>query len=108
MRGASGPRADGTPAHPDDDIPLAEGGNRWPQAYADAVATYLAFTVSNLTDRNSASRFLGGWKEKHVRNTFGRQALPMVWDYSEVKRTRFDKRELYQWCEKKFQRQLRL
>ena len=79
---ASGPQVGGTPAHPDDDIPLAEGGTG-AQAYADAVATYLAFTVSNLTDRNSA---LVSWAagREHVRNTFGRQALPMVWDYSEV------------------------
>lgn len=64
------------------DLPLAEGGNG-PVAYADAVATYLAFSVSNVADRNSSIVSWASGRE-HVRNTFGRQAIPMVWDYSEV------------------------
>src|SRR5690606_3119916 len=51
-------------------------------AYADAVATYLAMAVSRLTDiQNSLCR----WEvtKTQVRNLFGRQAIPMIWDYAE-------------------------
>ena len=51
-------------------------------AYADAVATYLAFGVSRLTDiQNSLCR----WENtrSQVRNLFARQAIPMVWDFAE-------------------------
>ena len=53
-----------------------------PKAYADAVATYLAFAVDKCTDywSNLCSWHSSGEK---MRNTFGRQALPMVWDYAE-------------------------
>lgn len=53
-------------------------------AYADAVATYLAFAVSRSADRGSA---ICSWdsspKMEALRNTFGRQAIPMVWDFAE-------------------------
>ena len=53
------------------------------EAYADAVATYLAFVVSRATDYSS---LLCSWHSSRelIRNTFSRQALPMVWDYAEV------------------------
>ena len=65
------------------DAPRLAHGGTGAQAYADAVATYLGFGISNLADRNSS---LVSWASgrEHVRNTFGRQALPMVWDFSEV------------------------
>ena len=54
-------------------------------AYADALATYLAFGVdrsasfwSNLCIWSSAP------KNEIVCNVFGRQALPMVWDFAEA------------------------
>ena len=50
--------------------------------YANAIATYLAFGVSRLTDiQNSLCR----WEitKTQVRNLFSRQAIPMVWDYAE-------------------------
>ncbi|MFM9859055.1 DUF1156 domain-containing protein [Pseudoxanthobacter sp. M-2] len=52
-------------------------------AYADAVATYLGFAVDKAADRNTT---LCSWEANmdRMRNTFGRQALPMVWDYSET------------------------
>ena len=52
-------------------------------AYADAVATYLAFAVSKAADRNSSLCF---WESpmNRLRGTFGRQVLPMVWDYAET------------------------
>lgn len=60
---------------------LEEGGNG-AEAYADAVATYLALGVSRTTDRCSS---LCSWdsSRESIRNVFGRQAIPMVWDYAE-------------------------
>lgn len=51
-------------------------------AFARAVTTYLAFIVSKLADWNSV---LSLWRPDQGRNehTFGRQALPMAWDYGE-------------------------
>lgn len=51
-------------------------------AYANAVATYLAFTIGKLADRNSA---IASWADnrEHARNTFARQAIPMIWDFAE-------------------------
>ena len=53
------------------------------EAYADAVATYLALVVGRQTDRLSS---LATWQSngEKVRNVFGRQAIPMVWDFAEV------------------------
>jgi putative DNA methylase len=50
---------------------------------AKAVATYLAFGVDKLADRNSSLCWWIHSAEKPA-GTFGRQALPMVWDYTEV------------------------
>lgn len=60
---------------------LADGGTG-AEAYADAVATYLGLGVSRMSDIcNSSCR----WERSktQVRNLFGRQAIPMVWDYAE-------------------------
>ena len=67
---------------PTDGSRLADGGSGAP-AYADAVATYLAFAVDKLTDTNSV---LCTWQNDppRLRATFGRQALPMTWDYAEA------------------------
>ncbi len=68
--------------HPNDDRPLNEGGNG-PQAYADAVATYLALGIDRLsmTGNNLVRWNPSGPKAQHC---FGRQALPMLWDFAEV------------------------
>jgi putative DNA methylase len=52
-------------------------------AYAVAVATYLAFAVDKLADRNST---ICAWEPRmdRLRGTFQRQALPMTWDYAEA------------------------
>jgi putative DNA methylase len=65
---------------PDDGKGLADGGTR---ADADAIAMYLAFAVSKAADRNTS---LCVWENKmdRLRGTFGRPALPMVWDYVET------------------------
>ncbi len=64
-----------------DPTPLAQGG-RGAQAYADAVATYLALAVSKLSDAQSS---VVRWKPTmdQAIATFARQAIPMVWDYTE-------------------------
>jgi len=61
--------------------PLVTGGIG-AAAYADAVAVYLSLAVDKVADRNSTICAWASLRE-HARNTFGRQALPMVWDYAE-------------------------
>ena len=63
---------------------LAPGDSeRGAAAYADVVATYLAFAVDKLADRNST---LATWapNRQHPRNAFTRQAISMTWDFTEV------------------------
>ena len=50
-------------------------------AYADAVVTYLALAVDRSANYWSS---LTAWGGDFIVQTFGRQALPMVWDFSEV------------------------
>ena len=61
---------------------LANGGSG-ADAYADAVATYLSIAVDKAADYWSG---ICSWHASRqiIRNTFGRQALPMIWDYAEV------------------------
>lgn len=63
--------------------PRLESGGRSAEAYADAVATYLALGVSRMTDISNA---LCRWEitKTQVRNLFGRQAIPMMWDFAET------------------------
>jgi putative DNA methylase len=70
-----------TVSMPDDGQALADGG-MGAAAYADVVATYLTMGVSRLTDICNA---LCRWESSktQVRNLFGRQAIPMVWDFAE-------------------------
>lgn len=65
----------------DDTTPLHQGGTAT-AAYADAVATYLGLAVSKISDAQSS---LCRWKPTMDQTiaTFGRQAIPMVWDYAE-------------------------
>lgn len=67
---------------PDDGMGLDQGGTG-ATAYAQAVGVYLALAVSKLSDAQSS---LCRWKTTMDQSiaTFGRQALPMVWDYSEA------------------------
>lgn len=52
--------------------------------YADAVTTYLALAVSRIVSTNSAlCRWRPDAAKESVNDTFGRQALPMVWDFAE-------------------------
>jgi putative DNA methylase len=65
----------------DEAMPLSEGGGG-AGAYADAVATYLAFGVSKMTNIGSS---IASWMSDRgaFRETFARQAIPMTWDYAE-------------------------
>ena len=65
----------------DDGRGLNEGGTG-ATAYAEAVGVYLGITVDKAADYNSTvcSWISGG---ETLRNTFGRQAIPVVWDYCE-------------------------
>lgn len=75
--------ADALAAGMDTDAPsLTEGGDG-AQAYADAVATYLGFATDKAADYWSGICTWHASREL-VRNTFGRQAIPMVWDYAEA------------------------
>ena len=66
----------------DDGIGIDEGGTG-AAAYADAVATYLAFAVDRLANRSSTISIWNTTGEK-VEQTFGRQAIPMTWDFAEA------------------------
>lgn len=58
-------------------------GGIGPAAYADAVATYLAFALGKLANLGSA---VTGWMSDRgaFRETFARQAIPMAWDFAEA------------------------
>ncbi|MCB1822185.1 MAG: DUF1156 domain-containing protein, partial [Candidatus Competibacteraceae bacterium] len=66
----------------DDGLGLDAGG-RGATAYAQAVGVYLALAADRMTDSNSS---LTSWTVQRdtLRNTFARQALPMVWDFAEA------------------------
>ena len=65
-----------------DPTPLRDGGNG-AKAYAEAVSVYLTFGVSKATDYHSS---ITTWHSSReiIRNTFGRQSLPMTWDFTEA------------------------
>ena len=66
----------------DDNKDLNAGG-AGAMAYSDAVAVYLAFVIDKCSDYWSSVCSWNSPGEK-MRNTFGRQAIPMVWDYAEA------------------------
>lgn len=60
-----------------------EGGGTGAAAYADAVATYLGFIQSKMTNLSSS---ITTWMSDRgaFRETFARQAIPMAWDFAEA------------------------
>ncbi|MYA94925.1 MAG: DUF1156 domain-containing protein [Nitrospinae bacterium] len=65
----------------DDPTPLCDSGTG-AKAYAEAVSVYLYFCIGKLADlANSLCR----WEPiaQCPRNLFGRQAIPMIWDFAE-------------------------
>ena len=76
-------RADAAVAGLADDEKRLRDGGRGSVAYADAVVTYLAFAIDKCADYWST---IATWSNSggFVRGTFGRQAIPMTWDFVEV------------------------
>lgn len=67
---------------PDDHAALHDGGTG-ARAYGESIAVYLSFAIDKLADYHSAICSWHNSKEL-IRNTFGRQAIPMIWDYAEA------------------------
>lgn len=65
----------------DDGLGIDQGGIG-ATAYGDAISVYLGFGVSRLSD---IANGLCRWEvtKTQVRNLFGRQAIPMIWDFAE-------------------------
>ena len=66
----------------DDSNRLCDGGSG-ATAYADAILTYLALAIDKCADYWSSICTWDNTRE-NVRSTFGRQAIPMTWDYAEA------------------------
>lgn len=66
----------------DDSEGLNHGGKN-AFAYSEALKVYLAFIVSKCTDYWSSICTWNSAGQK-MRNTFGRQAIPMSWDFAEA------------------------
>lgn len=64
-----------------DGVSIADGGSG-AKAYGQAVGVYLAFVIDKMADYHSSICSWHNSGEK-MRNVFGRQAIPMVWDYAE-------------------------
>ena len=67
---------------PDDHAALCDGGTG-ARAYGESVSVYLGFIIDKLADYHSSICTWNTPGEK-MRNTFGRQAIPMAWDYAEA------------------------
>lgn len=68
----------------DDRMSLDAGGSR-ATAYAEAIATILALAVDKAADYWSTICFWhNGAAHQKIVNTFGRQAIPMSWDFAEA------------------------
>ncbi len=67
---------------PDDGMPLRDGGDG-AMGYAEAVGVYLALAISKSSNIGSS---IATWMSDRgaFRETFARQAIPMVWDYAEA------------------------
>ncbi|WP_231471373.1 DUF1156 domain-containing protein, partial [Thioalkalivibrio sp. HK1] len=65
-----------------DEKSLREGGVGG-KAYAEAIGIYLAFTFDRcVSSSNACTRWQVGYQK--TAGIFGKQAIPMVWDFSEV------------------------
>ena len=68
----------------DDGKGLNDGGTG-AIAYGDALAVYLAFAVDKVSVySNTICTWLNQPKNEIVGNSFGRQAIPMTWDFAEA------------------------
>jgi putative DNA methylase len=66
----------------DDGLPLSAGGTG-ACSYADAVVTYLGFSVSRQVNRGCTLIFWDNTRE-NIQQVFGRQAFAMTWDFIET------------------------
>ena len=75
--------ADALVAGMDREAPRLADGGTGAEAYADAVVTYLGLATDKAADYWSG---ICSWHSsgEFIRNTFARQAIPMVWDYAET------------------------
>jgi putative DNA methylase len=68
---------------PNDPTLLRDGGNG-SAAYAEAVGVYVGLAIGKLSDNASTvCSWHNGAQHQKIRATFGRQALPMTWDFAE-------------------------
>lgn len=76
-------RADALAAGMTDDGRGLDADRNGATAYAEAVGVYLAFALDKCSDYWSSICTWHNSGEK-MRNTFGRQAIPMTWDFAEA------------------------
>lgn len=74
-------RADAVKAGLPDDGKGVDDGGLGAQAYAEAVGVYLALAIGRSANYWSS---LAPWGGDFIVQTFGRQAIPMVWDHAEA------------------------
>lgn len=76
-------QADAVKAGMEDNGVGLDAGGQGAKAYGEAIALYLSFVIDKCTDYWSAICTWHSTREL-IRNTFGRQAIPMTWDYAET------------------------
>ena len=77
-------RADALAAGMADDGRGLDAGGNGATAYAEAVGVYLGLAVGKFSDNaSSVCTWHSGAEHQKIRATFGRQALPMSWDFAE-------------------------
>lgn len=84
---------------PNDGVPLHARGTG-AHAYADAVSVYLAFACDKTSE---GSTTICTWSplptKLHVVSTFGRQAIPITWDFAESNPFADSSGNFYRMCE---------
>ena len=77
-------RADALAAGMSDDGRGLDAGGNGATAYAEAVGVYLGLAIGKFSDNaSSVCTWHNGAEHQKIRATFGRQALPMSWDFAE-------------------------
>lgn len=73
---------DARAANFDDDGKGLEAGGKGATAYSEAISVYLAFAIDKMADLGNS---LVRWEPiaQCPRQLFGRQAIPMIWDFAE-------------------------
>jgi putative DNA methylase len=77
-------KADALAAGMPDDCQGLDAGGTGATAYAEAVGVYLGLAIGKFADNaSSVCTWHSGAEHQKIRATFGRQALPMSWDFAE-------------------------